>query len=175
MRYNQPTMVAPSVSVRAVEAGHVLGSASLEVTVEERGRRKVVVFSGDLGPRGAPLHRDPTPFKHADLVLMESTYGDKDHPSLAETAVAAREAIKATVEQRGRVLVPVFAIGRSQLLLYLLAGAFKRKTLTPFPDLPRQPDGHRATDDLSFAPGAVRRRSARHATIGRSRDAPEDG
>jgi metallo-beta-lactamase family protein len=145
MRYNQPTMVAPSVSVRALEAGHVLGSASLEVTVEERGRRKVVVFSGDLGPRGAPLHRDPTPFKHADAVLMESTYGDKDHPSLAETAVAAREAIKATVEQGGRVLVPVFAIGRSQLLLYLLAGAFKRKTLQPFPIFLDSPMAIRAT------------------------------
>ena len=138
-------MVAPSVSVRAVEAGHVLGSASLEVTVEERGRRKVVVFSGDLGPRGAPLHRDPTPFRHADLVLMESTYGDKDHPSLAQTAVAAREAIKATVEQGGRVLVPVFAIGRSQLLLYLLAGAFKRRTLTPFPIFLDSPMAIRAT------------------------------
>ena len=96
----------------------------------------MVVFSGDLGPRGAPLHRDPIPFKQADVVFLESTYGDRDHPSLAETAIQAREAIKATVEQGGRVLVPVFAIGRSQLLLYLLAGAFKRKTLKPFPDLP---------------------------------------
>ena len=133
LRYDTPTKVAKDVSVRAVEAGHILGSASLEVTVEEKGRSKVIVFSGDLGPRGAPLHRDPTPFKRADLVFLEATYGDKDHPPLAETAVAARDAIKATVERGGRVLVPVFAIGRSQLLLYLLAGAFKRKTLKPFP------------------------------------------
>jgi metallo-beta-lactamase family protein len=146
MRYDRPTTVAPSVSVRAVEAGHILGSASLEVTVDEGGRRKVVVFSGDLGPRGAPLHRDPVPFKGADLVFLESTYGDKDHPPLSETAIAAREAIKATVEQGGRVLVPVFAIGRSQLLLYLLAGAFKRHTLKPFPIFLDSPMAIRATE-----------------------------
>jgi metallo-beta-lactamase family protein len=133
MKYDHPTEVAPGVSVRAVEAGHILGSASLELTVEDQGAKKVVVFSGDLGPRGAPLHRDPTPFKHADIVFMESTYGDRDHRSLKDTAVQAREAIGAAIQQGGRVLVPVFAIGRTQLLLYLLAGAFKRKTLRPFP------------------------------------------
>jgi len=145
MRYDHSTPVAPGVSVRAVEAGHILGSASLEVTVDEGGRKKVVVFSGDIGPRGAPLHRDPVPFKHADLVFMESTYGDKEHPTLAETAIAAREAVKATIEQGGRVLVPVFAVGRSQLLLYLLAGAFKRKTLKPFPIFLDSPMAIRAT------------------------------
>ena len=145
MRYDHPTNVTPDISVRAVEAGHILGSASLEVTVDENGRRKVIVFSGDLGPRGAPLHRDPIPFKQADVVFLESTYGDRDHPSLAETAIQAREAIKATVEQGGRVLVPVFAIGRSQLLLYLLAGAFKRKTLKPFPIYLDSPMAIRAT------------------------------
>lgn len=146
MRYDHPTEVAHGVTVRAVEAGHVLGSASLEVTVEENGGRKVIVFSGDLGPRGAPLHRDPTPFKHADVVFMESTYGDRDHPSLQETAVRAREAVKACVEQRGRILVPVFAIGRTQLLLLLLAGAFKRGTLKPFPIFLDSPMAIEATD-----------------------------
>jgi metallo-beta-lactamase family protein len=146
LRYDHPTKVAPGISVRAVEAGHILGSASLELTVEEGSRRKVIVFSGDIGPRGAPLHRDPVPFKHADLVFMESTYGDKEHPSLAETAVAAREAVKETVQQGGRVLVPVFAVGRSQLLLYLLAGAFKRRTLEPFPIFLDSPMAIRATD-----------------------------
>jgi metallo-beta-lactamase family protein len=116
------------------------------MTVEENGRRKVVVFSGDLGPRGAPLHRDPVPFSQADLVFLESTYGDKEHPTLAETAVQAREAIKAAIDGRGRVLVPVFAVGRTQILLYLLAGAFKRKTLKPFPIFLDSPMGIRATE-----------------------------
>jgi metallo-beta-lactamase family protein len=146
MRYDTPTPVARGISVRAFEAGHILGAVSLEMTIEEGGRRKVVVFSGDIGPRGAPLHRDPATVKHADVVFLESTYGDKDHPSLAETAAAAREAVKATVEAGGRVLVPVFAVGRSQLLLYILAGAFKRKTLKPFPIFLDTPMGIRATE-----------------------------
>jgi metallo-beta-lactamase family protein len=130
--YNKPTVVAPGITVRAVDAGHVLGSVSLELTVEE-GKKKVVIFSGDLGPRGAPLHRDPVPFQKADFVFMESTYGDRDHRSLKETAVETREVVKKAVEAGGKILVPVFAVGRTQLMLYLLAGAFKRGTLPQFP------------------------------------------
>jgi metallo-beta-lactamase family protein len=92
-----------------------------------------VIFSGDLGPRGAPLHRDPVPFKHADAVFMESTYGDRNHRSLEETATETREVIKKAVAEAGKILVPVFAVGRTQLLMYLLAGAFERGMLSPFP------------------------------------------
>jgi metallo-beta-lactamase family protein len=77
---------------------------------------------------------------------MESTYGDKEHPTLAETAAAAREAVKEAVERGGRILVPVFAVGRSQILLYLLAGAFKRRVLKPFPIFLDSPMAIRATD-----------------------------
>jgi metallo-beta-lactamase family protein len=111
----------------------MLGSVSLELTVEDEGSKKVVIFSGDLGPRGAPLHRDYVPFQKADFVFMESTYGDRDHRSLHETAVETREVLEKAVAARGKILVPVFAVGRTQLLLYLLAGAFKQGTLSPFP------------------------------------------
>jgi metallo-beta-lactamase family protein len=131
--YDRSTEIAPGVVVRVVEAGHMLGSVSIEVTVEEEGKKRVVVFSGDLGPRGAPLHRDPVPFKHADAVFMESTYGDHDHQSLEKTAIETREVIRQAIEAEGKILVPVFAVGRTQLLLYLLAGAFQRGTLSPFP------------------------------------------
>jgi metallo-beta-lactamase family protein len=133
MPYDKTTPLAPGVSVRAIEAGHMLGSVSLELTIDDAGKKKVVMFSGDLGPRGAPLHRDYSPVQKADFVFMESTYGDKDHPSLHETAVEARKVVKKAVDSGGKILVPVFAVGRTQLLLYLLAGAFKRGTLTPFP------------------------------------------
>jgi metallo-beta-lactamase family protein len=98
------------------------------MTLEEGEKKRVVVFSGDLGPRGAPLHRDPVPFKHADVVFMESTYGDRNHRSLAETAVETREVIAKAVAARGKILMPVFAVARTQLILYLLAGDFP-----PFP------------------------------------------
>jgi metallo-beta-lactamase family protein len=85
--YDEPTEVAKGISVRAVDAGHMLGSASLELTVSEEGRKRVVVFSGDIGPRGAPIHRDPTAFARADILFLESTYGDRDHRRLEETAI----------------------------------------------------------------------------------------
>jgi metallo-beta-lactamase family protein len=131
--YEERREVAPGVQVRLVDAGHVIGSSSVELTVEENGRKKVVVFSGDLGPRGAPLLNDPAPFEEADAVIMESTYGDRNHRSLHETAIEGRNIIARAIEQKAKILVPVFAVGRTQLLLYLLAGAFQRKTLEPFP------------------------------------------
>jgi metallo-beta-lactamase family protein len=131
--YNTPVEVAPGVSARFVDAGHILGSASIELTVDENGRKRTVVFSGDLGPRGAPLLHDPAPVAHPDVVIMESTYGGRNHRSLEATAIEAREIIRRAVEARAKMLVPVFAIGRTQLLLFLLAGAFRRKTLPKFP------------------------------------------
>jgi metallo-beta-lactamase family protein len=144
--FDAPTEVAPGVVVRLVEAGHIFGSASIEMTVEEQGRKRVLVFSGDIGPRGAPLHRDPTPFRRADVVFMESTYGDRDHRSLTETAIEGRKIISQAVAAKGTILVPAFAIGRTQLLLYLLAGEFKRKTLPPFPVYIDSPMAIEATD-----------------------------
>jgi len=133
VRYNERFAVAPGVEARLVDAGHVIGSASVELTVSENGHKKVVVFSGDLGPRGAPLLNDPEPFREADAVIMESTYGDRNHRSMQDTAIEGRQIISKAIDEKAKVLVPVFAVGRTQLLLYLLAGAFKRKTLPRFP------------------------------------------
>ena len=133
VKYNQRFTVAKGIEARLVDAGHVIGSSSVELTVSENGHKKVIVFSGDLGPRGAPLLNDPVPFKEADAVIMESTYGDRSHRSLHDTAIEGREIIAKAIRERAKILVPVFAVGRTQLLLYLLAGAFKKKTLPPFP------------------------------------------
>src|SRR6185369_9155628 len=133
VRYNQRFPVAPGIEARLVDAGHVIGSSSVELTVSENGHKKVVVFSGDLGPRGAPLLNDPVPFHEADAVIMESTYGDRKHRSLHDTATEGREIIAKAIQNKAKIIVPIFAIGRTQLLLYLLGGAFKKKTLPPFP------------------------------------------
>src|SRR5262249_23231781 len=131
--YDTPAEVAPGIQARWVEAGHMLGSARIEMTVQDNGRKKVVVLSGELGPRRAGLLREGGPFKHADAVIMESTYGDRDHRSLDGTLVEAREIIKKAVESKGKILVPTFAVGRTQVLLYYLAAAFRNKTLPRFP------------------------------------------
>jgi metallo-beta-lactamase family protein len=146
VKYDVPIEVAPGVVARWVESGHIFGSASIEMTIEEDGQKRVVVFSGDIGPRGAPLHKDPVPFKRADLLFMESTYGDRNHKSLEETAIEGRKVIAKAIDLKAKILVPAFAVGRTQLLLYLLAGAFKRKTLPPFPIYVDSPMAIEATD-----------------------------
>ena len=131
--YDQPVAVAPGVQARFVEAGHILGSTSIELTVEEEGQKRVLVFSGDLGPRGAPILKDAAPFKQADVVFLESTYGDRDHRPLTETIAEFEAIIKTAVERRGKILAPAFAVGRTQLLLYLLAVMFRRQVTPKFP------------------------------------------
>jgi len=111
----------------------MLGSASIVLTVEEADRRRLVVFSGDIGQWGTPLLRDPAPPTEADLVLMESTYGDRNHRSLDDTVREFEDIIGRALPRKGKILVPTFAIGRTQQILYHLAVAFRRQTLPKFP------------------------------------------
>lgn len=131
--YRQPVTVAPGIQAIWAEAGHMLGSASIQLIVEDAGRQKRVVFSGDLGPKGAPILRDYDPFKRADLVFLESTYGDRDHRPLDETIEQFEDLVKETVNHRGKVIVPTFAVGRAQVLLLLLSQMFRRRLVRPFP------------------------------------------
>jgi metallo-beta-lactamase family protein len=131
--YNKPTEVAPGVLARVREAGHILGSVSIELTVEEKGNKKVIIFSGDLGPQGMVILKDPDPFQSADLVFLESTYGDHDHRSLEKTLLEGKEIVQRAIEQKGKILVPSFAIGRAQQLLYYMARAVHRGNLAGIP------------------------------------------
>ena len=131
--YNVPVEVAPGIFIRAVEAGHILGSASIELTAVEQGKKKVVVFSGDLGPLGMAILKDPAPLPYADLVFLESTYGDRDHRSLKDTLLEGEAIIRQAVKDKGKILIPSFAVGRTQQLLYYLAAAFHRGDVPKFP------------------------------------------
>jgi metallo-beta-lactamase family protein len=115
------------------ESGHMLGSASIQLIVQEDGQQKRVVFSGDLGPRSALILRDFEPFKEADLVFLESTYGDHDHRPFMDTVDEFVRIVQETVQQGGKILVPTFAVGRAQLLTSLLAWMFRKKKVRPFP------------------------------------------
>lgn len=113
----------PARGVRAQlrDAGHILGSAIVELWLSERGRTRKIVVSGDLGQPGRPIVRDPTPIQDADVLLLESTYGNRDHKSLARTLDELVATLNdALDEHRGVVLVPAFAVGRTQELLYYL-------------------------------------------------------
>lgn len=126
--YANPTGAIEGMAVRAVEAAHLLGSASLEATIEANGQGKALVFPGDIDPCGAPLHREPTIFGCAGVMLLRPTRGGHDHPLRHETVFRTCEAIdSAGAEWGDGPLVPTFAIGRSQLRLQQLAGASQRK------------------------------------------------
>ena len=131
--YNTPIEIARGIRVRLVDSGHMLGSVSIEMTVDDGGKKKVVVFSGDIGPRGLPILKDSVSFDYADLVFMESTYGDRDHKSAAETQKEAFTAIRAAIQRKGKILVPAFVIGRAQQLQYEMTKAFRDGTLPRFP------------------------------------------
>ena len=131
--YHDPVAIAPGIRARFVEAGHLLGSTSIQLHIEDAGKTHCLAFSGDLGPRGAPLLEDFEGFRQADAVILESTYGDRDHRPLGETVEEFERIIQEAVAKRGKILVPTFAVGRAQLLLYLLAGMFRRGVVPKFP------------------------------------------
>ena len=133
VKFQKPVEVADGISARWVEAGHMLGSGCIELTVEEDGRKKVVVFSGDLGPTTLPLIRQFQTFQQADAVFLESTYGDRLHRPYAQTVSEFERIVKQVSKSSGKILVPTFAIGRSQQILYHLAIMFLRKDIRPFP------------------------------------------
>ena len=127
--YDEVKEVAPGVTIRFVDAGHILGSASVEMTVRERGGTKVIAFSGDLGPKGVPLMRDPVPIEKADVMILESTYGDRDHRSSEETEREFLEVIRKT-QRAGKVIIPSFAVGRTQRMIYTFDEAQRKKALS---------------------------------------------
>lgn len=131
--YDKPFAPAAGMSMRMVDAGHMLGSASIELTATENGTSRTVIFSGDVGPNNVPILRDPVRFPHADLVFLESTYGDRDHKPLKDTLMELRDIIRLAVAERGKMLVPAFAIGRTQQILYYLTVLFDRREIPAFP------------------------------------------
>ena len=117
LAYDTRTRILDGVELNLLDAGHILGSAIVELWAD--GRK--LVFSGDLGPNGTPILRDPAHLTEADLVLMESTYGDRDHKDRAETIIELGGILDAAWRDGGNVVIPAFAVGRTQELLYWFA------------------------------------------------------
>jgi metallo-beta-lactamase family protein len=110
-----------AVSVRYCDAGHILGSAMVEIKVKENGSLRRVVFSGDIGQWDKPLVRDPSVFERADYVVMESTYGDRCHDDPMDVEDLLTKIIKETIKAGGNIVIPTFAIERAQELMYHLS------------------------------------------------------
>ncbi|HSC00372.1 MAG TPA: MBL fold metallo-hydrolase, partial [Burkholderiaceae bacterium] len=135
-----------SVRCRFRDAGHILGSAILEVWIAADRRTHKLVFSGDLGQPGRPIVRDPTPIQDADLLVVESTYGNRLHRPLEETREELATVIEDTLRRRqGNIIIPAFALGRTQELLFLLSDLRRRGRLPPMQVFVDSPMADRVT------------------------------
>jgi len=133
VQFHQPIEVAKGITATWIEAGHMLGSGSIELKITENEKTKTIVFSGDLGPLSLPVLRPYEQFHHADLVFMESTYGNRDHKSLKDTLEEFEEVVSEVAKTGGKILIPTFAIGRAQQLIYHLAEMFHKGKVKQFP------------------------------------------
>lgn len=119
-QYDRAIHPAEGISVRFVDAGHLLGSSSIEVKITEEGQEKTIVFSGDIGNTNQPLIRDPQYLHKADYVVMESTYGDRSHGERPDYVRLLSEVIQETFDRGGNLVIPSFAVGRTQEMLYFI-------------------------------------------------------
>jgi metallo-beta-lactamase family protein len=126
--YNQPLELAPGIQATFLDAGHILGSASIFLELEDAGQRRTILFSGDLGNAGRPLLRDPVTPRHADVVVMETTYGDRQHKKLTPSVEELYDAITDTFKRGGNIIIPTFALERAQeILFYLREGVIQNR------------------------------------------------
>jgi metallo-beta-lactamase family protein len=132
VRYDEALRPHPAVRCIFRDAGHILGSAILELWIDDGGRTRKLVFSGDLGQPARPVVRDPTPIADADVLVVESTYGNRLHRPLKETVDELVGVIQETLQRRqGNIVIPAFALGRTQELLVLLAQLRRQGRLPP--------------------------------------------
>lgn len=133
MPYNRAFDVVPGVRATYIDAGHILGSASVALDCTEEGKTKRLVFSGDIGRSGLAIVRDPTPPEGADALIMESTYGNRDHESVEGARAQLAQVVRETAARGGRVLIPAFAVGRTQEMIYALHGLVREGAIPAIP------------------------------------------
>jgi len=127
--YATPQHIQNGLQLRFLDAGHILGSAIVELTITEEGKSRRLVFSGDLGNSCAALLRDPVTLEQADILLMESTYGDRNHRPMDATLDEFREIIIKADKSGGNVLIPAFAVGRTQEIIFRLGEFYQEGIL----------------------------------------------
>ena len=145
--YNEMIKVFDDVSVRFIDAGHLLGSASVELFTEG----KTLVFSGDIGNKDKPIIKDPTYIEDADYVFMESTYGDRNHEELIPTREQLKNVLIAALKRGGNIVIPSFAVGRTQEVLYDISILLEEKQVPGLENVPvyiDSPFGHCCYGDI---------------------------
>lgn len=156
--YGEPIAVAPGIRATFVDAGHILGSASVVLECTEGRTTRRLVFSGDVGRWGLPIIRDPDPPRGADAVIMESTYGDRDHPPAQDMRELLAGVIRETAARGGRVLIPAFAVGRTQEIVYDIHALARDKRIPAVPIYIDSPLATEATSVFGMHPEAFDQR-----------------
>ncbi|MEK9133020.1 MAG: MBL fold metallo-hydrolase [Patescibacteria group bacterium] len=135
MSYDHPFEVAPGVIVSFREAGHILGSAQVIMIIDDKddGKQKIVVFTGDLGRKKMPLLKDPFQLERADVLITESTYGNRFHRDVIDIPEQLEKVVNGTCKKGGKIIIPAFALERTQEIIYNLNLLFKAKRI---PDVP---------------------------------------
>ena len=169
VKYGEMTDVAPGFHAIFHDAGHILGSAIIELRATEGDRTVTIVFSGDLGRGDTPIVADPTPISHADYVLIESTYGNREHAAHDVAIEELAAAINEVASDRGVMLVPSFAIGRTQELVWVLDELLRDKKIPHIPLYLDSPMASRASDVYLRHPEAY---DAETAELLRAGDSP---
>ena len=150
VRYNEKIDVCEGISIRFTDVGHLLGSAAIEVWLTEGGTTKKMVFSGDVGNKNQPLLKEPTKIEDADYVLVESTYGDRLHSTVTIDYVQElSKVLNETFMRGGNVVIPSFAVGRTQEMLYFIRQIKEQGLVKDFPDFPVYVDSPLAVDATS--------------------------
>lgn len=153
--YGRPMPIAPGVTMTLLNSGHVLGSALVQLDLQERGRSIRLVFSGDLGRPELPLLDDPQCVDDADALLLEATYGDRRHPAPAEADDKVRGIIERTIARGGRVYIPAFALERAQEIIYSLSRMLDDGRLQPLPIYIDSPLATAVTEIYKLHPEAL--------------------
>jgi len=128
-----PTEIGPGLRYQSFEAGHMLGSTCMLLDLESGGRKVRLGFTGDLGRHGLPIIRDPEPLPPADYLIMESTYGDRVHEPIQSVAAKLADIVNRTYQRGGKMIVPSFAVGRTQQLVLMLHELINANSIPPFP------------------------------------------
>ena len=154
--YEETVDLCPGVKVTFTDAGHLLGSASITVTAEENGETRTIVFSGDIGNSDQPIIRDPKLLTKADYVVMESTYGNRNHEIVSDYAQSLADIIERTLRRGGNVIIPAFAVGRTQEVLYYIRELKEQGLVKSVPDFPVYLDSPLAKEATRIFSGDLR-------------------
>ncbi|MGA2318026.1 MAG: MBL fold metallo-hydrolase [Thermodesulfobacteriota bacterium] len=131
--YDEMIQLADGVKVRFQDAGHILGSAIIEIWIEEGGQEKKIIFSGDLGNSDQPIIRDPSIIEEGDVLWLESTYGDRLHKSREETVQELLKILQEAIAHQAKVVIPAFAVERTQDIIYTLGQLIRKGSIPPLP------------------------------------------